>query len=118
VDGQILKVDGSCEYCDKYTRPAPDGKSCKEEACAATSKLTIEGYCEACPEYTRKSTDGRLCESFECDHHREKHMPDGTCQICDDYQIRDPKDNRACITVVGYKAQTDANANEDVLGNV
>ena len=101
IGRQILDMDGSCKNCVPYTRPAPDGKSCMAEACAATKKLTIEGYCEACPEYTRKSADGRLCESFECPNAREKHMPDGTCQECGDYQTRDPKDSKACITVVG-----------------
>jgi len=60
----------------------------------------INGTCKDCVEYERGQNHNRECKWNNCEA-KKKLIPEGTCQICDDYQkgvkgaeIKQCKDSR------------------------
>jgi hypothetical protein len=83
---EVLKIDGTCEKCEDFTRPQDGGKVCRSNVCTETQKLLPDGTCSDCKLYTRGKFTERVstteypieCSADKCEE-SEVNIEDGTC---------------------------------------
>ena len=112
VNRERVNLDGSCQECPAYTRPASSRRACIDPSqlpidnpkhCGEREKILESGSCEDCPDYTRRSYSKRKCIS-NCGK-RAIVLKDGSCEDCPDFSKPD-KDQRICFKPPGCEGRS------------